>query len=109
MNKRFLDVNNHRNSREFANLWKWNNSLLNEKLVKIIIRKEVEDFLEFKENECTAYPNLMDTIKQCKRKVHNTKSYFQFRHTQRHTHKRERWRYTETQSGRDIDREIRCL
>jgi hypothetical protein len=32
-------------------------------LVKEEINKEIEDFLDFKENEATAYPNLWDTMK----------------------------------------------
>jgi len=37
-------------------------SLLNDNLVKEEIRKEIKDFLEFNENESTAYLNLWDTM-----------------------------------------------
>lgn len=55
-----LDLNN-RNNRKPTNLWKLNNSILNDHLVKEEIRKEIEDLLQFNKNECTTYPNLWAT------------------------------------------------
>jgi hypothetical protein len=40
-----------------------NNSLLNDNLVKEEIKNEMKDFLDFNENEDTAYPNLWDSMK----------------------------------------------
>jgi hypothetical protein len=39
-------------------MWKQNNTLLNDTLVKEGIKKEIKDFLQFNENEATIYPNL---------------------------------------------------
>jgi hypothetical protein len=58
-----LIFNNNIKNRKPTFTWKLNNPLLNDNLVKKEIKKEIEDFLEFSENEATTYPNLWDTMK----------------------------------------------
>jgi hypothetical protein len=58
-----LIFNNNINKRKPTFMWKLNNTLLNDTLVKEGIKKEIKDFLGFNENEATTYPNLWDTMK----------------------------------------------
>ena len=44
-------------------MWKLNNTLLNDNLVKEKIKKEIRDNLEFSENEATTYTDLWETMK----------------------------------------------
>jgi hypothetical protein len=44
-------------------LWKLNNDLLDDNLVKEERKKEIKDFFKFNNNEDTAYSNLWDTLK----------------------------------------------
>jgi hypothetical protein len=46
-----LIFNNNINNRRPTFMWKLNNTLLNDTLLKEGIKKEIKDFLEFKENE----------------------------------------------------------
>jgi hypothetical protein len=39
-------------------MWKLNNTLLNDIVVKEKIKKEIKEVLELNENEATTYPNL---------------------------------------------------
>jgi hypothetical protein len=43
-------------------MWKLNNSLLNDNLVREEIKKEIKDFLEFNENIDTLYPYIMKAV-----------------------------------------------
>ena len=55
-----LDINSNI---ELINSWILNNSLLSEKKwVKTEIKKQIKDFLDLNENECTTYPKLCNTI-----------------------------------------------
>ena len=52
-----------KNDRRPTYTWRLNNTLLNDTLAKEEIKKEIRDFLEFNENEGTAYSNPWDTMK----------------------------------------------
>ena len=56
-------LNNNKKSGKCTYKWKLNNTLLDDNLVKEEIKKEIEDFLEFNENEATTCPNLQVTVK----------------------------------------------
>jgi hypothetical protein len=58
-----LIFNNNINNRKPTFMWKLNNTLCNDTLVKEGIKKEIKDFLAFDENKATTYPNLWDTMK----------------------------------------------
>jgi hypothetical protein len=58
-----LIFNNNINNGKPTFMWKLNNNLLNDTLVKEGIKTEIKDFLEFNKNEATKYPNLWDTMK----------------------------------------------
>jgi hypothetical protein len=55
--------NKNINDRKPTSMGKLNNVLLNDNLVKEVIKKEIKDVLEFNENETTIYPNLWNTRK----------------------------------------------
>ena len=58
-----LIFNNKINNRKPTFMWKLNNTLLNDTLVKEGMNQEIKDFWDFNENEATTYPNLWDTMK----------------------------------------------
>ena len=58
-----LVFNNNKNNKKPIYTWKLKNALLNDTTVKEEIKKEIKDFLEFNENENTAYSNRWDAMK----------------------------------------------
>ena len=58
-----LVFNNSKINRMPTHMWKLNNSLLNDNLVREQIKTKIKDFLEFNENTDTSCPNLWDISK----------------------------------------------
>ena len=58
-----LIFNDCMNNRKPTYMWKQNNTLLNDNLVKEEIKKEIKDFLKFNKNEAKIYTYLWDTMK----------------------------------------------
>ena len=50
-------------TRENANIWRLNNTLLNNQQITKEIKKEIKIAIEMNENENTTTPNLWDTVK----------------------------------------------
>ena len=58
-----LVLHNNINNRKPTYTWKLNNTVLQDNLVKIKVKKEIKSFLEFIGNEATTNSNLWDTMK----------------------------------------------
>ena len=58
-----LDVNYRRKTIKNSNIWRLNNTLLNNQQITEEIRKEIKICIEMNENENTTTPNLWDTVK----------------------------------------------
>ena len=58
-----LDLNYRRKTIKNFNIWKLNNTLLNNQQITEEIKKEIKICIEMNENENTTTPNLWDSIK----------------------------------------------
>ena len=58
-----LDVNYREKTVKNANLWRLNNTYLNNQQITEEIKKEIKLFIEMNKNENTTTQNLWDTIK----------------------------------------------
>ena len=58
-----LDLNYRRKAIKNSNLWRLNNTLLNNQQITEEIKNEIKIYIETNENENTTTPNLWDTVK----------------------------------------------
>ena len=58
-----LDLNYSRKAVKNSNIWRLNNTLLNNQQITEEIKKEIKICIETNENENTTTPNLWDTVK----------------------------------------------
>ena len=58
-----LDLNYRRKTIKNSNIWRLNNTLLNNQQITEEIKKEMKICIEMNENENTTSPNLWDTVK----------------------------------------------
>ena len=67
-----LDVNYRRKTIKNSNIWRLNNTLLNDQQITEEIKKEIKICIEMNENENTTTQNLWDTVKAVLRGKFNT-------------------------------------
>jgi hypothetical protein len=60
-----VDLNNKRNSRNYSNTWRLNNTLLKNQWATEVIREEIEKFLEGNKNENITYKTLWEHQRPC--------------------------------------------
>ena len=60
-----LDLNYRRKTSKNSNIWRLNNTLLNNQETTEEIKKEIKLCIEMNENENATTPKLWDTVKQC--------------------------------------------
>ena len=60
-----LDLNNRKKIIKNSNIWRLNNTLLNNQQSIEEIKKEIKICIEMNENGNTTTQNLQDTVKQC--------------------------------------------
>ena len=58
-----------------TSIWRLNNMLLNNQQITEEIKKEIKICIETNENENTTTPNLWDSVKSAKGKVHSSTSF----------------------------------
>ena len=66
-----LDLNYRRKTIKNSNIWRLNNTLLNNQQITEEIKKEIKTCIETNENENTTTQNLWDTEISAKGKVHS--------------------------------------